>query len=179
MPHGQPPQDIPASQPDLPGRFAAWATRDRARLVAAARRILGDDHEAEDVVQETLGILWQRLGTLPPRIEAYAYRAVQYNALKRRARRRRHASLGDFNPPAPESDLPPSLDIDPLELEHALEGLPQAQQTVLRMKYYLNMTFAEIADALSISLNTAASRCRYGLAGLRKALTSLSRRQGD
>jgi len=179
MPHGQPPQDIPASQPDLPGRFAAWAARDRPRLVAAARRILGSDDQAEDVVQETLGILWQRLGTLPTRIEAYAYRAVQYNALKRRARRRRHASLQDVDPSAPEPDPPPSFDIDPLELEHALEGLPPAQQTVVRMKYYLDMTFAEIADALSISLNTAASRCRYGLAGLRKVLANFPRNQGE
>jgi RNA polymerase sigma-70 factor, ECF subfamily len=158
-------------------RFAAAMATHQTRLMAAARRILGNDHEAEDVVQETLAILWQRVDQLPQRLEAYAYRAVQFNALKRRARRKRQASLEGLEVAAPTEEERPSLEIDPLELEQALEGLPAGQQTVLRMKYYLDMTFAEIGEALSISLNTAASRCRYGLAKLARVLRDRPRKR--
>jgi RNA polymerase sigma-70 factor, ECF subfamily len=55
-------------------------------------------------------------------------------------------------------------------LERALRGLPETQQAVIRMKYYLGLSFREIADSLSISANTVASRCRYALACLRQTL---------
>ena len=39
------------------------------------------------------------------------------------------------------------------------------------MKIWNELTFAEIASALDISQNTAASRYRYGLAALKKSLS--------
>jgi len=153
-------------------RFAQFTVAQRGRLVAAARRILGDHHEAEDVVQQTLAILWQRVDRLPLRIEAYAYKAVQFNALKRRARRKLHRPLDDQIHSAVRAENPDEENLDPLALEQALMDLPVTQQTVLRMKYYMNMTFREIGVTLSISAHTAASRCRYGLQRLRKTLNS-------
>jgi RNA polymerase sigma-70 factor (ECF subfamily) len=66
---------------------------------------------------------------------------------------------------------PPAAEpLDPLELERAIELLPPAQQTIVRMRYYLGLSLAQIGRSLSISSNTAASRCRYALAALRKTL---------
>ena len=67
---------------------------------------------------------------------------------------------------------PPETEpLDPLELERAIAELPTAQQVVIRMRYYLGLSLAQISRNLSISSNTAASRCRYALAALRKALS--------
>lgn len=52
-------------------------------------------------------------------------------------------------------------------IARALAGLPEEQRTVIILKVYRDMTFQEIADSLGISLNTAASRYRYGLEKLR------------
>ncbi len=146
----------------------------RGRLVKAAHRILDDSTEAEDVVQETLTEVWKRLAETPPRrLKAYVFRAVQFNALKRRARRKRHASLDTLPEVAVRADdeeEDPDR-IRPFELERALGGLPKTQQTVLRMKYYLGMSFREIAQTLGVSANTVSSRCRYALAALRKNFT--------
>ena len=60
--------------------------------------------------------------------------------------------------------------MDPRYLERAMKALPPSQQTVIRMKYYMGLSFKEIGEALKISLNTAASRCRYALAALNKNL---------
>ncbi len=52
----------------------------------------------------------------------------------------------------------------------ALDDLPRDQREVLVMKIWNELTFAEIGSALGISHNTAASRYRYALAGLKKTL---------
>jgi len=52
----------------------------------------------------------------------------------------------------------------------AIDRLPDEQREVLVMKIWNELTFAEIASALGISQNTAASRYRYALAALKKNL---------
>jgi RNA polymerase sigma-70 factor (ECF subfamily) len=53
----------------------------------------------------------------------------------------------------------------------ALRHLPDTHQEVIVLKVWGELTFAEIAATLGIPLNTAASRYRYGLDGLRKHLS--------
>jgi RNA polymerase sigma-70 factor (ECF subfamily) len=58
------------------------------------------------------------------------------------------------------------------QLIAALKLLPGEQREVLTLKIWNELTFAEIASALGISQNTAASRYRYALATLKKHLPS-------
>ena len=55
----------------------------------------------------------------------------------------------------------------------ALGELPPDQRAVVHLKLWERWTFAAIAQALGISLNTAASRYRYGLDKLRERLRPL------
>ena len=162
-------------------RLSTLIAKERGRLVAAAQRVLRDAHEAEDTVQDTLAAVWRIERVVPPkRLRPYVYRAVRLNALKRRARRREHRSLTEDYEAAAEEQA--SWDIDPITLEQALAGLPTTQQAVLRLRYYSGLTFREIGAALSISMNTAASRCRYALDQLRRTLetqNNLRKEQGD
>jgi RNA polymerase sigma-70 factor (ECF subfamily) len=59
------------------------------------------------------------------------------------------------------------------ELAGALAGLPAEQRAVVHLKLWEGLTFEEIAAALEIPLNTAASRYRYGLDKLRQHLRPL------
>ncbi len=153
------------------------AQAERQRLVRRAQAVLGDAAEAEDVVQATLLAVWQKVQSgHVNNEEAYLRKAVEWNALKRRARRRRSISLDEVEEVmAPQDDAGDEDEIDPEMLEAALGGLPQRQQAVIRMKYYAGLTFREIAETLTISANTAASTCRYGLAAIRKKMTKTSR----
>ncbi len=55
----------------------------------------------------------------------------------------------------------------------ALAGLPPEQRAVVHLKIWEQFTFEQIAEALEIPLNTAASRHRYGLDKLRHHLRPL------
>jgi RNA polymerase sigma-70 factor (ECF subfamily) len=59
------------------------------------------------------------------------------------------------------------------ELSLALGELPVEQRAVVHLKLWEGMTFEEIATALELSPNTAASRYRYGLDKLRARLRPL------
>lgn len=58
-------------------------------------------------------------------------------------------------------------------LAEALGELPAEQRAVVHLKLWEGLTFEAIAGALEIPLNTAASRCRYGLDKLRERLRPL------
>ena len=58
-----------------------------------------------------------------------------------------------------------------VEVNEALSRLPEEQLTVVVLKVWQGMTFAEVAEALDIPANTAASRYRYAMEKLRQWLT--------
>ena len=59
------------------------------------------------------------------------------------------------------------------ELAEALAELPEEQRVVVHLKLWEGLTFEQIAGALEIPPNTAASRYRYGLDKLRERLRPL------
>ncbi len=69
-----------------------------------------------------------------------------------------------------EEELIEQATID--ELEQYLGLLPEVQQEVVRMRYWEDMSFREIAEATGVSINTALGRMRYALINLRKMMGS-------
>lgn len=159
------------SQFDVP-RFEHLIAEDRAALVAIAYAVVRDPHEAEDIVQETVAAVWQRLPAISlDKVHRYLCRAIRQNARKRKARRREHAALEGIVEAAQVKNRAASALVDPFDLDEAIGSLPLSQRNVIRMKYYLGMTFGQIGVSLSISSHTAASRCRYAIEKLRRLLT--------
>lgn len=54
------------------------------------------------------------------------------------------------------------------DVNKLVKSLPQSQREVLEMRYYLNMSFKEIAEATGVSINTALGRMRYAILNLRR-----------
>jgi RNA polymerase sigma-70 factor (ECF subfamily) len=52
-----------------------------------------------------------------------------------------------------------------------IEQLPEEQREVIVLRMYGDLSFKEIADLTSVSINTALGRMRYGLLNLRKMIT--------
>ena len=53
-------------------------------------------------------------------------------------------------------------------VEQLIDTLPEDQRRIVKMRYYQDLSFKEIADLESISINTALGRMRYALINLRK-----------
>lgn len=54
------------------------------------------------------------------------------------------------------------------DVKQLVEMLPEAQRSVLLMRFYQDMSFKEIADKQGVSINTALGRMRYALMNLRR-----------
>jgi RNA polymerase sigma-70 factor (ECF subfamily) len=138
-------------------------------LVLFARQFVRTSADAEDIVQDAFVRFWRKEHSIENRGLLYAtVRSVALDLLRRdarRARREANAALEVEQTTLPQFDFD---DGSQRELAAAIDLLPVEQREVLVMKIWNELTFAEIAGALEISQNTAASRYRYALAALKK-----------
>lgn len=142
-------------------------------LVLFARQWTRSPADAEDIVQEAFVKFWRREHKIDNRALLYAtVRSIALDFIRRdarRARREADAALESDQVSVPEFDF---ADESQRVLATAIDLLPVEQREVLVMKIWSELTFADIATALGISQNTAASRYRYALAALKKNLPS-------
>ncbi len=54
------------------------------------------------------------------------------------------------------------------DVRRIIEALPEAQRDVLKMRFYRDMSFKEIAEAMGTGINTALGRMRYALINMRR-----------
>ena len=133
-------------------------------MLRLAALMLGSRHEAEDVVQEAflaLSLRWDDIDNHG----GYLRTSVVNGA--NMALRRRRAGLG--RPMA----LPPSttsLDAEAIELAEVLASLAPNQRLAIVLRYYLDLTDAEIGRHLDCRPSTVRSHLRRGLRVLRKEL---------
>jgi|SRR5436190_8267317 len=140
-----------------------------------------DEQDTRDALQQVFVKLARQPDLLRQARDerAFLIRLAQNGAIdlmrRRDARTRNHARFGAEHVPC--SQFAPSTDPDEqgfrLELANALGELPVEQRAVVHLKLWEGLTFEEIAEALEISANTAASRYRYGLDKLRSLLRPL------
>ncbi len=128
--------------------------------------------DAEDILQESFLGMAER-GPKTAQIEdvrAYLF-AIARNKLAALERRRATARNTPMPPDLVDGDaLNPSARAEALRVQEALGELPSEQREVVVLKVWDELTFAEIAEALDIPQNTAASRYRYAREKLRELL---------
>jgi len=149
-----------------------------ARSVRYAQALTRNQHDAEDALQAA----FVRVALYPKALSdaeypwAYLLRIVRNEALKIVQRRRADERL----PLPDDAERGPceehsSVDFEMQQLvRRSLEKLPHSQSEVVVLKIWEGMTFAEIAEVLGESPNTAASRYRYALQKLTQYLQPLA-----
>lgn len=152
--------------------WRGWLDRHGPALLLLARQYVRSASDAEDVVQEAFVRFWRtRQSVRNP--AAYLYLCVKRCALdwqrgRRRETQRQHAVARPDHEPMFENQA--VLDERQRQAQTAIGNLPTEQAEVLVLKIWGGLTFQQIAEALGLSPNTAASRYRYALANLRQAL---------
>jgi RNA polymerase sigma-70 factor (ECF subfamily) len=155
--------------------WTAWLEAHGPALVLFARQWVSGRADAEDVVQEAFLRFWRsRQRAVDP--TAYLFTCIRRCALERlrgegrRSRREEAAARRERADPALLVG-PVEQDERRLAVEVALAQLPAEQREVVVLKIWGELTFPQIATALDIPVNTAASRYRYALARLRARLS--------
>jgi RNA polymerase sigma-70 factor (sigma-E family) len=167
------PRDELAAVPDILDThggedFSAFATSRWPGLVRLAFGLTGDRWLAEDIAQTALArayVAWRRVSRADDP-DAYL-RRILVNTSHRRFRRRRVTEQpGD--PPETPVEGPADLVSERHALLAALHELPPRQRTVIVLRYWSDLSDAQIAAALGCSPGTVRSQLSRALAKLRQ-----------
>lgn len=151
------------------------------RVVAIARRILGDGHVAEDVAQDVFWQYYRAHRPDAPYARPWLYRAAAHtalNVLRAEGRRRRRETVVETA--TRRSREVPAGEQDPLravereeqarEVRATLSRLSRKSATVLVLRYS-GLSYAEVAQALGVSTGQIGTLLRRAETAFKKEMT--------
>ena len=164
--------------------FIAIYDRFSTPLYSLALKMLANEAEAEDLLQEVFLSIWNKAGTFrADRGSAFSWVVAQLRnrAIDKIRSRRRRGELLEANAPElePTSSATPSSAQNcetserAREVRSAMLQLSGEQQQVLRLAYFEGLTQAEIAEKLEEPLGTIKARAQRGMARMRTILRVL------
>lgn len=150
-------------------------------MFSLAFRVLRDQRDAEEVVQDVFAQAWRqaaRYDTSRGAVVAWLLMMVRSRAIDRLRARRGRPTLQEDHPATLRqlSDEGTPADLALLSAEQigrvrtALETLPALQRTAIELAFYEGLTHSEVAEQLDQPLGTVKTRIRTGLLRLRAAL---------
>lgn len=163
--------------------YAVLVRRHHDQLYRFAVRMLGDRHDAEEVVQDAFVRAFRALGRCddPDRFDGWLFRILVNRCRTRGARRRRYDQTFVEDPVAVDRAASPDADADDdpewsAAVAAALAALPVEQREAFLLKYVEERSYDEIAEltgagvsALKMRVKRAATRLRDLLADSEEA----------
>jgi RNA polymerase sigma-70 factor, ECF subfamily len=147
-----------------------------ARMKSIARNLLGNAHDAEDVVQDVFLKVHRSIGSFlgQSAFSTWIYRILLnccYDVRRKRLRRQEApeenmAPEGSFDPPAARADHPLRL-----MLERSVAKLGEDQRKVFLLFEVEGFSHAEIAQMMDISETASKNRLYQAKVNLRRFLT--------
>ena len=149
------------------------------RMMALARRMLGDPAEAEDVAQDVFLKVWTQAKRWQPgaaKFETWLHR-VAINACYDRLRKKRGVPLDEADE-RPDSAPDPEQALGQTQtaraVEAALQTLPERQRAAITLCHYQGLGNIEAAAALEISVEALESLLARGRRALKEKLRHLA-----
>lgn len=160
------------------GALAELYRRRGGVLLSLLIRILGDDREAEEVLQDTFIQLWRKADQYNPAKSGpltWMVMIARGLALDRLRRRNRLSTVLDeyraSRLPELEVSFPTAGEAETTErVSHALAGLPGEQREALELAFWRGCTQEEIARVTGSPLGTVKARLRRAMMALRSKL---------
>lgn len=143
------------------------------RSLRYLRGLLGRD-DADDVQQEVWLTVYRRIGGLadPAGFRTWLFSTTRNRAidhLRKRKRRAEFLETGDADYPDTPGNLVPLNEFDPSWLRENLLQLPGSQREALMLRYWNDLSYAEIAVIVGCSIGTVRSRLHNARRALRAA----------
>jgi len=160
------------------GAAQALMTRHLPKMMMLARRMLSDQAEAEDAVQDAFTRLWTHAAKWQPgkaKFATWLYR-VTLNQCYDRLRRKQTAPIDDALD-VPDPAIGPQKALERVELsaaiEEALSDLPERQRAAIVLCHYQECGNIEAAEILGISVEALESLLARGRRTLKTRLKHL------
>jgi RNA polymerase sigma-70 factor (ECF subfamily) len=163
--------------------FARLYDRYSGLLYSITLRILNDQKEAEDVIQEVFVQIWHKAGSY--KVEAgkplpWAVAMTRNKAIDRLRYLRRRFKVGDASETLDEESAAAAVFNEEIggrenaaTIRTAVNGLPLEQRQAIEMAFFGGMTQNEISESLQEPLGTVKARIRRGMLKLRGSLERL------
>jgi RNA polymerase sigma-70 factor (sigma-E family) len=150
--------------------FAAYLQARQASVLRTAYLLTGDRHTAEDLTQTAfakLYLAWDRVRDQGS-MDGYLRRILvnENNSLWRRGWKKREHATDQLPEPTPVIDE--YDDGRGAALWELVQSLPKKARAVLVLRYYEQLSEAETAEALGVSVGTVKSQTSRALAALRE-----------
>ena len=151
-----------------------------ARLPALHRAAFllcgGDAHRADDVVQETITRLYQRWrqASRAENLDAYVHRMLVHVFVDEKRLRWARVKLLPWVGDATAEATPGAPLEERSQLVAALRQLPARQRAAIVMRFLLDRSIEEVAEALGCSTGTVKSQTSRGLTALRHLIPAPS-----
>ncbi len=148
--------------------FRAYVTDRGPALLRAATRLTSDRAEAEDLLQAALAktyLAWDRIEDRAA-VDGYVRRAMVNTQISWWRRRKLDIYPTDELPDRPVDDHTRRSELHDV-LGRALRRLPERQRLAVVLRYYEDMSEAEIAQVLGVSIGTVKSTVSRAVARLR------------
>lgn len=162
--------------------FDTLLKRHQDRVFNYILRIVKNEDLANDIFQETFvkAILtikqgrYTENGKFPAWITRIAHNLIIDNFRQEKSENLQSTDIEDINilnrKELCEATVEDLIITDQImnDVKYLINELPELQREVLNMRYYLNMSFKEIAEQTGVSINTALGRMRYAIINLRR-----------
>lgn len=140
---------------------------------------------AEEIVGDTMMAVWRGAGTFShtSRVSTWIFGIARHkalDALRRTGRQQREVDL-DNAAELPQTDNSPFDGVQRKQVasltHRALAGLSREHQEILRLVFYEELPYEEIAELLSIPVNTVKTRVYYAKQHLKQQLERLGQKE--
>ena len=157
--------------------FGVLVERETRAVYRACLRILGQPHDAEDVTQESFVAAYRSIRTFRGEgsFRGWLLRIATRQAFRRLSQRRTTVDLDAIPEPrlADASGEPTRVLVDRERrdaVRDAVAGLPDPYREVVALRFFGELSLAEVAEATGRPVNTVKTHLRRGLERLRPTL---------
>jgi RNA polymerase sigma-70 factor (ECF subfamily) len=146
-----------------------------SHVLAVARRMLGDQMEAEDVAQDTFMRAWKAAARWEPgraKVSTWLHRIAMNQCLDRLRKKKPEPLDPEFDAPSDEPDPEIHLQREQMarRVDIAIHALPDRQRAAIVLSHYQGLSNPEAAAILDVSVEALESLLSRGRRALKLSL---------